>query len=295
MFQRRFRSRLRHLATMLYVHTKCSLSERLMRAISGIDPLPGDTVASLIRKGANVNRPGYSQMPLHSACVECNADYVELLLRSGACVHSLDVYQRTALHCAAEKDETCVKILLEYSADPNAPDGNQDTPLHWAAFKNKVDCVQALLEGGAKVNARDHNLDTPLSLAAMKGNLESVRSLLEYGALPDTMNRKGYSPAGQLVTLLGRGLAGEREEECLALLHRACVKIRFRREGGLPHDAARVSHLWQRLAKLMSDPGTLKALARRVVRGSLGECLLSRVVPELPIPKTIQGYVLLVE
>ncbi|XP_063790833.1 ankyrin repeat and SOCS box protein 8 isoform X2 [Pseudophryne corroboree] len=280
---------------MLHIHRKCSLSERLIRTISSIRSLPGDTVESLIRKGADVNSPHDTLMPLHSACMVCDADCVELLLESGAHVNSLDGYQRTALHYAAEKDETCVEILLEYSADPNAQDGNQDTPLHWAAFKNMDGCVQALLEGGAKVNAVDYNKDTPLSWAVMKGNLESVRLLLDYGALPDTTNLKGQYPAGRLVALMGRGLGGEREEECLALLHRACGKLRFRREGGVPPEAARDAQLCQRLAKLISDPGSLKALARRVVRGSLGECLLSHAVPELPIPKSIQDYVLLIE
>lgn len=278
---------------MLHMYRKGSLSERLIRTISSIRSMPGDTVEALIRKGADVNSPHDTLMPLHSACMVCDADCVELLLENGANVNALDGYQRTALHYAAEKDETCVEILLEYGADPNAADGNQDTPLHWAAFKNMDGCVQSLLEGGAKVNARDYNQDTPLSWAVMKGNLESVRLLLEYGAQPDTANLKGQYPAGRLAVLMGRGLGGEREEECLELLHRACGTLRLRREGGVPPEAARDTQLCQRLVKLCSVPGTLKALARRVVRGSLGECQVSQVVTELPIPKSIQDYVLL--
>ncbi|KAG9476737.1 ankyrin repeat and SOCS box protein 8 [Eleutherodactylus coqui] len=278
---------------MLHTYKKCSLSERLIRTISSIRSLPGDTVESLIRKGADVNSPHDTLMPLHSACMVCDADCMELLLENGANVNALDGYQRTALHYAAEKDETCVEILLEYGADPNALDGNQDTPLHWAAFKNMDDCVQALLDGGAKVNARDYNQDTPLSWAAINGNLESVQLLLEYGAQPDTLNLKGQYPAGRLAVLMGRRLGGEREEECLELLHRACGTLRLKREGGVPPEAARDARLCQRLIKLCSVPGTLKSLARRAVRGSLGECQLSQVVTELPIPKSIQDYVLL--
>lgn len=210
-------------------------------------------------------------------------------------MNAKDGYQRTALHYAAEKDETCVEILLEYGANPNAPDGNQDTPLHWAAFKNMDSCVLVLLEGGAKVNALDYNRDTPLSWAAMKGNLESVRLLLDYGALPDTANLKGQYPAGRLASLMGRGLGGDREEQCLELLHRACGTLRLRREGGMPPEAARDIQLRQRLLKLCSDPGSLKALARRVIRASLGERLMSTIVTELPIPKSIQDYLLLIE
>lgn len=188
-----------------------------------------------------------------------------------------------------------MEILLEYGANPNAPDGNQDTPLHWAAFKNMDSCVLVLLDGGAKANALDYNQDTPLSWAVMKGNLESVRLLLDYGALPDTSNLKGLYPAGRLAALMGRGLGGEREEQCLELLHRACGNLRMRREGGVPPEAARHAQLCQRLLKLCSEPGSLKALARRVVRSSLGECLLANVVTELPVPKSIQDYLLLIE
>ncbi|XP_040212471.1 ankyrin repeat and SOCS box protein 8 isoform X1 [Rana temporaria] len=280
---------------MIEVHRKYSLSERLIRTISSVRSLPGDTVESLIGKGADVNIPHDTLLPLHSACMVCDADCIELLLENGANVNAKDGYQRTALHYAAEKDEMCVEILLEYGANPNALDGNQDTPLHWAAFKNMDSCVLVLLEGGAKANAVDYNQDTPLSWAVMKGNLESVRLLLDYGALPDTTNLKGMYPAGRLAALMGRGLGGEREEQCLELLHRACGNLRMRREGGVPPEAARHAELCQRLLKLCSEPGSLKALARRVVRRSLGERLLSNVVTKLPVPKSIQNYLLLIE
>ncbi|KAM4698157.1 LOW QUALITY PROTEIN: ankyrin repeat and SOCS box protein 8 [Rhinophrynus dorsalis] len=280
---------------MQCLHRKCSLPERLIRTISSIRSLPGDTVESLIRRGADVNCPHDTLMPLHSACMVCDADCVELLLENGAQVDAVDGYQRTALHYAAEKDEMCVEILLEYGANPNAPDGNQDTPLHWAAFKNMSGCVSTLIEGGAKVNVLDYNQDTPLSWAVMKGNLESVRLLLDHGAQPDTVNLKGQYPAGRLVALMGRGLGGEREEECLELLLRASGQLRFRRGGGVPPEAARDAQLCQRLVKLCSYPGTLKSLARRVVRGSLGDCLLSVAVTKLPIPRSVQDYLLLIE
>ncbi|KAM4632141.1 ankyrin repeat and SOCS box protein 8 isoform 1-T3 [Discoglossus pictus] len=277
------------------LRNKCSLSERLIRTISFIRSLPGDNVESLIRRGADVNCAHDTLMPLHCACMVSDTDCVELLLENGAHVDSQDGYQRTALHYAAEKDEACVETLLEYGANPNAPDGNQDTPLHWAAFKNMAGCVEVLLEGGAKVNAQDYNQDTPLSWAVMKGNLESVRLLLDYGAKPDTVNLKGLYPAGRLVALMGRGLAGEREEQCLDLLIQASGRLQLRKEGGIPPEAARDHQLCQRLTKLCSDPGTMKGHARRAVRDSLGERLLSQAVPELPIPRSLQDYILLKE
>ncbi|XP_053550083.1 ankyrin repeat and SOCS box protein 8 [Bombina bombina] len=277
------------------LRNKYSLSERLIRTISSIRSLPGDSVESLIRRGADVNCAHDTLMPLHCACMVCDLDCVELLLEYGAHVNSQDGFQRTALHYAAEKDEACVETLLEYGANPNALDGNQDTPLHWAAFKNMSGCVQMLLEGGAKVNARDYNQDTPLSWAVMKGNLESARLLLDYGAQPDSVNLKGLYPAGRLVALMGRGLGGEKEEQCLDLLIQASGHLRLRKQGGIPAEASRDNQLCERLTRLCSDPGTMKTLARRVVRDCLGERLLSQVVPELPIPRSIQDYILLKE
>lgn len=156
-------------------------------------------------------------------------------------------------------------------------------------------CALVLLEGGAKVNSLDYNQDAPLSWAANKGNLESVQLLLDYGALPDSANLKGMYPVGRLAILMGRGLGGEREEQCLQLLHRACGNLRMRREGGMPPEVARDAQLCQRLLKLCSQPGSLKSLARKVIRRSLSGRLLSNLVTELPVPKSIQDYLLLIE
>ncbi|XP_061113972.1 ankyrin repeat and SOCS box protein 8 [Conger conger] len=271
-------------STMWYImqsiQSKYSLSERLIRTIAFIRSFPHDNVEDLIRRGADVNRMHGTLKPLHCACMVADADCVELLLEKGAEVNAVDGYNRTALHYAAEKDEGCVELLLEYGALPDALDGNKDTPLHWAAFKDNPECARALLEGGAQPDARDYNRDTPLSWAAMKGNLESVRVLLDFGAQARVSNLKGQTPVSRLAALLARGLGGEREEECLRLLCRAAGTP-------APPELARDPPLLGR------RPPSLRSLARCSVRTGLGTRFLPTAVKELPLPESVQEYVLL--
>ncbi|KAI1892228.1 hypothetical protein AGOR_G00131200 [Albula goreensis] len=277
-------------STMWYImqsiQSKYSLSERLIRTIAFIRSFPHDNVEDLIRRGADVNRMHGTLKPLHCACMVADADCVELLLEKGAEVNAVDGYNRTALHYAAEKDEGCVELLLEYGALPDALDGNKDTPLHWAAFKDNPECVRALLEGGACPDARDYNRDTPLSWAAMKGNLESVRVLLDYGAQAHVTNLKGQTPVSRLAALLGRGLGAEREEECLRLLCRASgtpVPAELRRD---PPAGPPGRH---------GDPAHFTALAGalRCSAQGLGARFLPTAVKELPLPESVQEYILL--
>lgn len=201
-------------------------------------------------------------------------------------VNAVDGYNRTALHYAAEKDEGCVELLLEYGALPDALDGNKDTPLHWAAFKDNPECARALLEGGACPDARDYNRDTPLSWAAMKGNLESVRVLLDFGAQARVTNLKGQTPVSRLAALLARGLGGEGEEECLRLLCRAAGTP-------APPELARDPQLQARLGAAATRPPSLRSLARCAVRTGLGARFLPTAVKDLPLPESVQEYVLL--
>ncbi|XP_028681682.1 ankyrin repeat and SOCS box protein 8 [Erpetoichthys calabaricus] len=278
---------------MQSIQSKYSLSERLIRAITGIRSFPHDNVEELIRRGADINCMHGTLKPLHCACMVSDADCVELLLEKGAEVNALDGYNRTALHYAAEKDDGCVELLLEYGADPNALDGNKDTPLHWAAFKDNAECARTLLENGAAVNSRDYNEDTPLSWAAMKGNLESVRVLLDYGAQVHVTNLKGQTPISRLVALLARGLGTEKEEACLELLYRAAGHFELRTNGSLPREVVRDPQLCSRLMALCTCPGSLRTLSRHAVRQCLGVQFLPEAVKQLPLPETVKDYLLL--
>ncbi|KAG5838218.1 hypothetical protein ANANG_G00221450 [Anguilla anguilla] len=274
-------------STMWYImqsiQSKYSLSERLIRTIAFIRSFPHDNVEDLIRRGADVNRMHGTLKPLHCACMVADVDCVELLLEKGAEVNAVDGYNRTALHYAAEKDESCVELLLEYGALPDALDGNKDTPLHWAAFKDNPECARACWRAGP----------------ARRPRLQQ-RHAAELGG------HEGQP--GERARAAGVRRAGARDQpegaDARVAAGRAAGAGPGRRaRGGVP--AAAVPGGGE--ARPRSWPGTpaagppgrrghappsLRSLARRAVRGP-GRPLPARRRQELPLPESVQEYVLL--
>ncbi|XP_063955317.1 ankyrin repeat and SOCS box protein 8-like [Lytechinus pictus] len=271
-----------------------TLSDRLIRAISGWTLSPKDSVESVLAEGADVNQLHGTLLPLHCACMTGEDDYVKLLLDHGAEVNAVDGYGRAAIHYAAEQDVDCLSLLLESGADPNALNANGETAIHWASFRNQVECVQALLSKNASINIPDIHGNTPLNWAAMKGNHECVQLLLEYGVETHTSSVDGVSPISRVASLIGAGLDVEEEESCLNLLISATGQFDIRDEDGLipsaiQNDTALCNMLWQ----LCSHPRSLRQLCRYTIRHHLNNTHLPTAVKLLPLPARLQRYLLL--
>ena len=206
----------------------------------------------------------------------------------------IDGYKRTALHYAAGRSVDCVELLLDHGVHPDIVDGNDDTALHWAAFKNHHQCVRVLLRRGATVDALDYNRDTPLSWAAMKGNLESVKVLLEHNASVATSNYSGKTPLLRAATTLTADVGSDRDDACLELMLKAFGQFDLRdSEGRLPNPITQDNKLSETLLEYCSNARSLQHLCRCNIRSTLGPRLLLNVVPSLPLPTSLQEYLLL--
>ncbi|RUS89022.1 hypothetical protein EGW08_003193 [Elysia chlorotica] len=274
------------------------LSDRLIRAISHWQLTDkDDDIEELIDAGADINRVHGTLLPLHCACMVGDSEVVTLLLEKGAKVDAVDGYGRTAIHYAAERDEICLEILLEHGASIDSGDGNKDTALHWASYKNNVPCVSLLLCHGANVNARDFNNDTPVSWAACKGNLDVIRILLDYNADPDIRSFLGSTALQRSIAVQVSGLNTAQDNECLLLLVRASGRLDLgQREQ--PRSAALGSHVnavLTNLRPIFRNARSLLDLCRRQIRRSLGQVYLPKVVQSLPIPSSLQEFILLRE
>lgn len=206
----------------------------------------------------------------------------------------MDGYGRCALHYAAERDTLCVEILLEHSAFVDVCDGNRDTPLHWAAYKSNVACVKLLLQHGAEVDKKDFNNDTPLTWAARRGCLEVIKTLLQYNASLHNRNLLGQSPLLRAIQIQSTGLNSEVDDACLDLLINASGHIDLRdSQGRIERTILDDNRLCDMLLPLCKNPQKLQNICRYNVRKSLGYRYLPNIVPKLPIPSSVQEFVLL--
>lgn len=271
-----------------------TLSDRLIRAVSGWTLSPKDSVESVLAEGADVNQMHGTLLPLHCACMTGDDYYVKLFLDHGAEVNAVDGYGRAAIHYAAEQDEDCLTLLLESGADPNALNTNGETAIHWASFRNKVECVQALLTRNALINLSDIHGNTPLNWAAMKGNYECVRLLLEYGVETHTQSIDGVSPISRVACLIAAGLDVEEDEQCLELLINASGQFDIRDEDGMiPTSITNDTALYNMLQQLCCQPRSLRQQCRYTIRHHLNNTHLPSSVELLPLPAPLQRYLLL--
>jgi hypothetical protein len=114
-----------------------------------------ETVAFLIDRGADVNRPlpgrGDGWTPLHGAVSLRKLDIAELLLSKGANINGADAHGRTPLLIAVREryGPDVVAFLLEHGADPNRRDTAGDTALGVARRRQESAMIQLLMAHGA--------------------------------------------------------------------------------------------------------------------------------------------------
>ncbi|RKL38022.1 hypothetical protein BFJ72_g7484 [Fusarium proliferatum] len=164
-----------------------------------------ETVALLIRKGADVNAKGKTHNVLCTAVLAGHLDVVALLAKRGAHLDAQQGRDGNALELACRCGRLdIIELLIEQGANVNTPSNalshacfvgdfnvvkllvdkgaNIYTGFENACINGHLDVVMFLLERGAKINVRVRGSDTSLQLASKYGHLDIVEYLLEKGA-----------------------------------------------------------------------------------------------------------------
>ncbi|KAK2478562.1 hypothetical protein H9L39_11050 [Fusarium oxysporum f. sp. albedinis] len=148
-----------------------------------------ETVALLVREGADVNAKGRTLDVLCTAVKAGHTDTIALLIKEGANVNAQQEYWGNALQLASESGRLdIIELLIKEGADVNAHSSDA-TALFSASDSGHLDIVMHLVEEGADVNTQTR-YGTALQAASSSGHLNIVVFLLGKGADIDARTRR---------------------------------------------------------------------------------------------------------
>ncbi|TVY61731.1 putative ankyrin repeat protein L25 [Fusarium oxysporum f. sp. cubense] len=140
-----------------------------------------ETVALLIREGANVNAAVERRNILYTAVKAGQMDIIALLIKEGADVNAQEGRYGNVLEVASRSGRMdIVELLIRQGADVNVH-STYTNALCTASYYGHLNIVMHLVEEGADVNAEVY-YDTPLCAASRSGHLNIVAYLVEKGA-----------------------------------------------------------------------------------------------------------------
>jgi ankyrin repeat protein len=159
---------------------------------------PVESVAVLLEKGADIDRPGRGGLhPLHNAIELGHKEIVALLIRKGALVNAQDNRGRTPLHsfaCSAGSDIEIAKMLLAAGADPKIIDVEyHETPLNCAVVTVNPELVELLVAAHVDVNHVDIDGGTALHLASVHSHHKIAKLLIAAGVDVNIKNKVGHT------------------------------------------------------------------------------------------------------
>ncbi|EXA34184.1 hypothetical protein FOVG_14620 [Fusarium oxysporum f. sp. pisi HDV247] len=161
-----------------------------------------ETVALLVREGADVNAKGRTLDVLCTAVKAGHTDIIALLIKEGVNVNAQQGYWGNALQLASESGRLdIIELLIKEGADVNAHSSDA-TALFSASDSGHLDIVMHLVEEGADVNTQGR-YGTALQAASSSGHLNIVVFLLGKGADIDARTRRSHN-ALQCASQYGR-------------------------------------------------------------------------------------------
>nr|KAF6352922.1 ankyrin repeat and SOCS box containing 18 [Pipistrellus kuhlii] len=258
---------------------------------------------ALLEHGASVHRVGGASLdtPLHVAAQRGLDEHARLYLGRGARVDARNGRGETALSTACgaeargpEEQERGLRVcalLLRRGAAADARDEDERSPLHKACGHARPGLALLLLQHGADAAALDYGGASPLarvlqaaSLAPQAKPQRTVQALLNHGAptlWPDAFPKvlQACAPAPAVIEVLFNAYAQLRVSESW-------------REA-IPEEVFQAHRpFYQSLFALAGSPRSLLHLCRCAIRRRFGkQCF--RLVPLLPLPVTLQSYLLL--
>ena len=193
-----------------------------------------------------------------------------------------------------------VQFLIDAGLDPNeykfflSPQSHT-SPLHIAVNKGFYDIVQTLLRNGSNLNKINFRGHTPLlnNMLGCDGPDVINATLIVHGA-----SLKVRKDQQSLMTICIRRMMEECEDTCKLLFYAGCI---ITGESWLrPFDCAqsKVEEVCDWLRSRRNNPHTLMDLSRIHIRNYISEKVtegasIAGIVALLPLPRTIQDYLLL--
>ncbi|XP_007904065.1 ankyrin repeat and SOCS box protein 18 [Callorhinchus milii] len=238
--------------------------------------------------------------PLHVAAEHGLVEHVLLYLRYGAKVDRVDSRGQTPLGSACAQPQSSgsqeayhqvCQLLMTHGADVNAVDGERATPLHRAARNANHALVQLLLQHHADVNAIDYNGSSPLRCALQSAVLKqelqpqcTVQTLLNHGS-------HRVWPGAFIKVLKSCAVS----PQTIEVLFNSYQQIQVTEEWPevVPEDILQVHwSFYKSLFALASRPRSLQHLCRFAARKLCGD-QCQAIIPTLPVPRCLHGYLLL--
>ncbi|XP_067844097.1 ankyrin repeat and SOCS box protein 18-like isoform X2 [Heptranchias perlo] len=240
------------------------------------------------------------ESPLHVVAKRGLSRHVHLYLRYGATVDIMNVHRVSPLSsaCASaqrledQEDyfQVCAVLIL-YGANMNSVDNEERSPLHKASRNASCQLVQLLLKHRVDVNAIDYNGSSPLAnviqTAPFKEELNpqcTIQTLLNHGS-------RRVWPAAFLKVL--KTCAGS--PKTIEVLFNSYQQIQVTEEWmeAVPEEMFQLHQpFYESLFALATSPRSLQHLCRFAVRKLFGDQCHS-LIPRLPVPKCLHGYLLL--
>ncbi|RKK16121.1 hypothetical protein BFJ66_g10822 [Fusarium oxysporum f. sp. cepae] len=141
-----------------------------------------ETVALLIREGADVNAEGEVHNVLSLAVEAGHTDIIALLIKEGADVNAQHGRYRNALEIASASGRLdIVELLIKQGANISSQ-SSYSNALYSASLCGHLNIVIFLLENGADVNVQGGYLGSALCAASRSGHLNIVTYLVGKGA-----------------------------------------------------------------------------------------------------------------
>ncbi|XP_019483603.1 PREDICTED: ankyrin repeat and SOCS box protein 18 [Hipposideros armiger] len=257
---------------------------------------------ALLEHGASVHRQGGAgrDTPLHVAAQRGLDEHASLYLGRGARVDARNCRGETALSTACgaarrpDEHARCLRLcalLLQHGAAADARDEDQRSPLHKACGHAPPGLARLLLQHGADPAALDYGGASPLARVLQTAACSpqatpqhTVQELLNHGSptvWPDAFLKvlKTCAPAPAVIEVLVNSYAQLRVSESW--------------KQAIPEEVLqRHRPFYQSLFAVAHGPRRLQHLCRCAIRKRLGKKCF-RLVPLLPLPKSLQNYLLL--
>ncbi|XP_013417730.1 ankyrin repeat domain-containing protein 1-like [Lingula anatina] len=267
-----------------------------------------------------------STTPLYRAILSNSAKVCQLLIHAGANVNlrilGFNVGGESPLmKCVQLDNKEICEVLINSLCNLNAKTDTRYNALHYAVAYRRYDIAELLLTNRIHMHTASVEGVTPMTIAVDQHNAAMCRILVEFGYNMQKKYKWGETPLQHAIkihsencaiTLVHMGCKLKRPKEENSYFYLAASEGLFQLmkllleinpyyiyekwilERNLPLSLYQKPELFEWLFAKSSQPASLSALCRSVIRVAIGP-YPSTQVQDLPLPKKLQEYLALIE